>query len=78
MLLNQRVRLCINLLFNIPYHYSDDNLTISKVMKIKLIKRFKEDEFTFPFLKQYGVNAIRGPRSMPKELSKIISTKKSV
>ena len=60
---------------NIPYHYSDDNLTISKVMRIKLLKRFKEDEFTFPFLKQYGVNAIRGSRSMPKELSKVINKK---
>ncbi len=58
---------------NIPYQYKDENLIISKVMKIKLLKKFKEDEYSFSFLKKYGVNAIRGPRSIPKDLSKIIN-----
>lgn len=55
---------------DIPYDYTDKNLKISKVMKIELLKKFKENEYTFSKLNEYGINAIRGPRSIPKELSK--------
>lgn len=55
---------------SIPYEYKDKNLSIKNVMKIKLIKRYKQDEFTFDKLKEYGVRAIRGPRSVTSKLSK--------
>lgn len=54
---------------DIPYEYKDSNLSMSKVMKIKLLERFDKDKYTFEVLNQYGIRAIRGPRSMPKELS---------
>ncbi len=54
---------------NIPYEYSDKNLSMNKVMKIKLLKEFDNNLFTFDKLKKYGVNSIRGPRSIPKKLS---------
>ena len=39
-------------------------------MKIKLIKRYNPEKFTFDVLKdKYGVFAIRGPRSVPHSLS---------
>jgi hypothetical protein len=39
-------------------------------MKIKLLKKYKEDEFTFDILRdEYGVTAIRGPRGIPNSLS---------
>jgi len=53
---------------DIPYEYKDDNLSMSKVMKIKLLEEFDKDKYTFEVLNQYGIRAIRGPRSMPKEL----------
>ena len=56
---------------DIPYEYISKELTIKKLMRIKLLKRYKTDEFTFDNLKnKYGVTFIRGPRPVPKELEK--------
>lgn len=57
---------------NIPYNYSDDNLSMSSVMKLKILTRYDKDPVTFAMLKEYGVTAVRGPRSIPKELVKAI------
>lgn len=55
---------------DIPYSYQDGKLTIKGLMKIKLLKRFKPDRFTFEKLKTgYGIYAVRGPRSIPERLS---------
>lgn len=54
----------------IPYSYEDENLRITALMKIKLLKRYKRDAFTFEKLKsKYGINAVRGPRGIPNSLS---------
>ena len=37
---------------DIPYKYKDKNLSIKNVMKIKLLKRYKQDEFTFKKLNE--------------------------
>lgn len=63
---------CQVLEVNIPHQYADDNLSMSKVMRLKLLNRFPQDKFTFDVLKSYGVKSIRGPRSMPKELERFI------
>lgn len=55
---------------NIDYNYKDKNLSIKQIMKIKLIKKYRKDEFTFKKLNEYGIKAIRGPRNMPETLSK--------
>lgn len=60
---------CKVLEVNIPYDYKDHNLSMSKVMKIKLLTKYDKHEFTFEKLKKYGIKAIRGPRYMPKELT---------
>lgn len=55
---------------NIPYQYQDKNLTISALMKIRLLKRYALEQFTFEVLKsEYGIYAIRGPRGVPNSLS---------
>lgn len=55
---------------DIPYKYADENLTISALMKIKLLKRYKPEKFTFDVLKEeYGIYAIRGPRGISNSLS---------
>lgn len=54
---------------NIPYKYKDKNLSMNRVMKIKLLKRYNSDEYTFEKLNEYGIKAIRGPRSITKKLS---------
>lgn len=55
---------------DIPSQYQDENSTTSKTMKIKLLKRYRRDEYTFAKLKEYGIRAIRGPRHMPENLEK--------
>lgn len=58
---------------DIPYDYADKNLTITSLMKIKLLKRYPSDRFTFKILKEkYGVFAIRGPRGIPHSLSETL------
>ena len=55
---------------NIPYQYQDKNLTISALMKIRLLKRYAPEQFTFEVLKsEYGIFAVRGPRGIPDSLS---------
>ena len=55
---------------DVPYSYQDGNLTIKALMKIKLLKRYKPDRFTFEVLKEkYGIFAVRGPRGIPNSLS---------
>ncbi len=58
---------------NIPYEYKDKNLKIQKVMKIDLITRYEKGKLSFSKLKSFGINAIRGPRYMPLDLSKYIN-----
>ncbi len=57
---------------NIPYKYKDKNIEIKKIMKIKLIKRYEKGRLSFTKLKDFGINAIRGPRYMPLSLKHYI------
>lgn len=58
---------------NIPYQYQDKNLTITALMKIKLLRRYEPDRFTFDVLKsEYGIYAVRGPRGVPTSLSEAL------
>lgn len=54
---------------NIPYEYKDENVKMQKVMKIDLITRYEKGELSFSKLKDFGINAVRGPRYMPSDLS---------
>ena len=55
---------------DIPYRYQDENLTISTVMRIKLLRRYAPEAFPFGRLKEeYGIYAVRGPRGVPNSLS---------
>ncbi len=53
---------------NIPYEYKDKNVSMNHVMKIKLIKRLDNKDYTFDFLNKLGIKAIRGPRKIDKEI----------
>jgi len=55
---------------NIPYEYKDKNISMNRTMKIKLLERYTENKYTFSKLNEYGIKAIRGPRSVPEKLSK--------
>ena len=61
---------------NIPYKYKNKYLSIKNVMKIKLLKKYKQNEFTFEKLNECGIKAVRGPRSVTSNLSKELNRKK--
>ena len=58
---------------NIPYEYKENRLKIKRVMRIDLIKRYEKGKLSFEKLKEFGINAVRGPRYMPLPLSEYIN-----
>lgn len=62
----------------IPDDYKNGRLVIKALMKIKLLKRYKPEQFTFNVLKEeYGIYAVRGPRGIPNSLSAALKEGKS-
>ena len=57
---------------NIPFSYKSDNLTIQHLMKIKLLKKYNEQEFSYAKLNSLGIKAIRGPRTIPNNILKLL------
>jgi hypothetical protein len=44
---------------------------IKTLMKIRLVKKFSRDRFTFDVLgREYGIYAVRGPRGIPESRSR--------
>ena len=61
---------------DIPYSYQGENLTIKALMKIKLLKQYKTDKFTFDVLKdEHGIYAIRGPGGITNSLGVALTRK---
>ncbi len=54
---------------NIPYEYKDKNVSMGHVMKIKLLKKLENKDYTFEYLNKLGIKAIRGPRKINKDIS---------
>ena len=46
------------------------------LMKLKLVKEYSKEEYPFAKLKEYGLAAIRGPRTIPNKLIKILEKDK--
>ena len=58
---------------DIPFTYADENLTIKALMKIRLQRKYRPEEFPFALLKEdYGIFAVRGPRGIPRRLSEAL------
>ncbi len=53
---------------DIPWQYSDDNVTVKTAMKLELLEKYGSGIWSFEKIKKFGVYAVRGPRNMPKEL----------
>jgi len=54
---------------DIPYRMSDDNIRMTKVMRLKLVKKYDEP-VSLAHLREHGVFSVRGPRSMPESLAR--------
>ncbi len=58
---------------DIPFSYSDENVSMTALMKIRLKRRYEPDRFPFDTLKEeYGIYAVRGPRGIPHSLSEAL------
>ncbi len=57
---------------DIPYEYSDENLSMNRVMRLQLLEQYDKAKIDFAMLKEHGVGAVRGPRSMPDSLKREI------
>ncbi len=58
---------------DIPFSYNDEDIHMSRIMKIKLQKHYDPKQFTFDVLKErYGIFAVRGPRGISDSLSKAL------
>ena len=56
---------------NLPYDYRENGLNITKVMKLKLIKRYAAAEFSYEILKsKFKIKALRGPIGVGASLAK--------
>ena len=60
---------CKTIEVNIPYEYKDKNVSMKYVMKIKLLKKLENKDYTFEYLNKLGIKAVRGPRKINKNIS---------
>lgn len=60
---------CEAITVDIPYQYADENVHMSRVMRLKKIKQYSPSFLPFSRLKSYGINAVRGPRRIPYSMS---------
>ncbi len=59
---------------DIPSHLEEGAVHITHLMKIRLLKTYPPDQFTFDILgKEYGIFAVRGPRGIPAKLSEALN-----
>lgn len=60
---------------DIPYAYQDGNISMSHVMKMRLLKTYPADQFSFEVLKTLGITTVRGPRLAPESFLERIEGK---
>ena len=63
---------CVVTEVDIPYSYQDENLTITRVMKIRLERTYDPSLFPISRLRKLDLAYIRGPRTAPTAFLKEI------
>ena len=59
---------CIAEETDISYEYKDKVLLIRRVMKIRLLKRYPEGQYSFAYLNTLGIKMVRGPRRLTENI----------
>ena len=65
---------CLVLEVNIPHQSRHKDLRVDRAMRIKCLKEFSPTQLSRDILRQFGINAVRGPRRLPKVLSDEIAS----
>ena len=55
---------------DIPFYYESANLKMTKVMKIRIIKKYSKDEYPLSKLKSFGLTSVRSIRRIGERLNK--------
>lgn len=59
---------------DIPFRFDEGNVHMTALMKIRLLKEYAPEQFTFERLgREYGIYAVRGPRGIPAALSEALN-----
>lgn len=58
----------LDMSYEITKKYADENVRMSHVMRLQLLKTYDAKPIGMELLKARGVNAVRGPRRMPDSL----------
>jgi predicted DNA-binding protein (MmcQ/YjbR family) len=57
---------------DIPYQYRDRNLKITKLMKLRVVKKYPPELLTMKVLRTFGVRSMQGSKRLPLALKKVI------
>ena len=69
---------CVVTETDIPFRLAEGAVRITHLMKIRLLKRYPPDKFTFDILgREYGIFAVRGPRGIPPRLSDALNERQA-
>ena len=60
---------------NIPDDYHDENLNVTRLMRLRLLQTYDRSPIDLPLLREYGVLSVRGPRGMPRALEEEIEAR---
>ncbi len=62
---------------NIPYSFTGSEGKTEKAFRMKLIKKYRQDELPISLLREHGITWIRGPRRLPDSLVKEIQRRET-
>ncbi len=62
---------------NIPHSFTGSEGKTEKVFRMKLIKKYRQDELPISLLREHGITWIRGPRRLPDSLVKEIQRRET-
>jgi len=57
---------------NIPDNYQDEHVSVTRLMRLRVTREYPLPGITLPFLREYGVTTVRGPRGMPLHLKEAL------
>ncbi len=60
---------------DIPYTYTDSNVSMSKIMRMDVLETYPDDVCPFSRLKKLGIRAVRGPRAVTPEFIEYLSNR---
>jgi len=64
---------CVAVKTDIPFSYKDENVKMTRVMKLRLVSRVPEGALTVKKLRELGVKMLRGPVMLDRSLAETIA-----